>query len=148
MAGAKVGPINNVLGSLFANDPPPAPGAATDPAALKERISAVVSGLLGLVGIPADALKSREHILLSSILDAFWEGGRSLDLAGLIGAVQKPPFQKVGVFDLETFYPAKERFELAMRRSTCSACCIPPRASRASRSCRSRTSPTPSACSW
>ena len=108
--GSDAGLPLSVLRSLS----PPAPGAATDPAALKERISAVVSGLLGLVGIPADPLKSREHILLSSILDAFWEEGRSLDLAGLIGAVQKPPFQKVGVFDLETFYPARERLELAM----------------------------------
>ncbi len=69
---------------------------------------------LRLVGVSADPLRSREHILLSSILDAFWEQGRSLDLAGLIGAVQKPPFGKVGVFDLETFYPARERLELAM----------------------------------
>jgi len=108
--GSDAGLPLSVLKSLS----PPAPGAATDPAALKERIAAVVSGLLGLVGIPADPLRSREHILLSSILDAFWEEGRSLDLAGLIGAVQKPPFQKVGVFDLETFYPARERLELAM----------------------------------
>jgi len=90
------------------------PAGASDPAALKDRIAAVVSGLLGLVGISADPLKSREHILLSSILDACWEEGRSLDLAGLIGAIQKPPFGKVGVFDIETFYPAGERLELAM----------------------------------
>ncbi len=29
--------------------------------------------------------------------------------------MQKPPFDKVGVFDLETFYPAKERTQLALR---------------------------------
>ena len=72
------------------------------------------SGLLGLVGIAADPLKSREHILLSAIVDAAWSRGHALDLAGLIGAVQKPPFDKVGVFDVETFYPAKDRLELAM----------------------------------
>ncbi len=33
----------------------------------------------------------------------------------MIQAVQKPPFDKVGVFDLESFYPAKERMELALR---------------------------------
>jgi hypothetical protein len=59
-------------------------------------------------------LKSREHILLSAILDAAWARGNALDLAGLIGAIQKPPFDKVGVFDVETFYPSKDRLELAM----------------------------------
>ncbi len=93
---------------------PPAGGATADPADVRDRISAAVSGLLGLVGVAADPLKSREHILLSSIVDSAWSQGRALDLAGLIGAVQKPPFQKVGVFDVETFYPARERLELAM----------------------------------
>ncbi len=91
--------------------PPP---AGSDGAATRDRISAAVAGLLGLVGIAADPLKSREHILLSAIVDAAWSKGNALDLAGLIGAIQKPPFDKVGVFDVETFYPAKERLELAM----------------------------------
>jgi hypothetical protein len=98
--------------SVLRSFAPPAAGA--DPAATRDRISATVAGLLGLVGIAADPLKSREHILLSSIVDATWTRGHALDLAGLIGAIQKPPFEKVGVFDLETFYPAKERLELAM----------------------------------
>ena len=92
---------------------PPA-GSGTDPASLKERIAGVVSGLLGLLGIDADPLKSREHILLSSILAEAWEDGRALDLAGLIAAIQKPPFDKVGVFDIESFFPAKDRLGLAM----------------------------------
>jgi hypothetical protein len=88
--------------------------AAADPAATRDRIAAAVAGLLGLVGIAADPLKSREHILLSAIVDNAWNAGHALDLAGLIGAIQKPPFDKVGVFDVDTFYPAKERLELAM----------------------------------
>ncbi len=91
--------------------PPP---AGSDGAATRDRISAAVAGLLGLVGIAADPLKSRDHILLSAIFDASWSKGNALDLAGLIGAIQKPPFDKVGVFDVETFYPAKERLQLAM----------------------------------
>ncbi|MFZ2507210.1 MAG: DUF87 domain-containing protein, partial [Steroidobacteraceae bacterium] len=91
----------------------PPPGGS-DPAGTRDRISAAVSGLLGLVGIAADPLKSREHILLSAIVDSAWSKGNALDLAGLIGAIQKPPFEKVGVFDVETFYPAKDRLELAM----------------------------------
>jgi hypothetical protein len=94
-----------------------APDATTlgDATALKERIGAAVAGLLGLLGIDADPIKSREYLLLSSILDADWRKGRSPDLAAVIQAVQKPPFDKVGVFDLESFYPAKERMELALR---------------------------------
>ena len=108
--GSDAGLPLSVLRSLE----PPEAGAAAEPTALRERVSGVVSGLLGLVGIAADPLQSREHILLSSILDAAWRAGRALDLAGLIGAIQKPPFEKVGVFDLETFYPAKDRLGLAM----------------------------------
>ncbi len=90
------------------------PAAGSDPVATRDRISAAVAGLLGLVGIAADPLKSREHTLLSAIVDAAWSKGNALDLAGLIGAIQKPPFGKIGVFDIETFYPAKDRLELAM----------------------------------
>jgi len=99
--------------SILKSLAPPA-GAGADPASLKERIAGVVSGLLGLLGIDADPLKSREHILLSSILADAWEDGRALDLPGLIGAIQKPPFDKVGVFDVETFFPSKDRLGLAM----------------------------------
>jgi hypothetical protein len=98
--------------SILRSFAPPPEGS--DAGATRDRISAAVSGLLGLVGIAADPLKSREHILLSAIVDAAWSRGNALDLAGLIGAIQKPPFDKVGVFDVETFYPAKDRLELAM----------------------------------
>ena len=35
-------------------------------------------------------------------------------LAGLIHAIQEPPVRRVGVVDVETFFPAAGRFELAM----------------------------------
>ena len=85
-----------------------------DTTALRDRIGSLVSGLLSLLGRAADPLKSREHILLASIVEQAWRAGTSLDMAALIGAVQKPPLEKVGALDLETFYPAKERTELAM----------------------------------
>ncbi len=92
------------------------PAALRDDAdAMRERLMSAVSGLLGLVGVAADPIKSREHILLSSLLDRAWRDGRDLDLAGMIAAIQKPPFDKVGVLDLESFFPGSERFELAMR---------------------------------
>ncbi|MBN1452664.1 MAG: DUF87 domain-containing protein [Anaerolineales bacterium] len=81
---------------------------------LRERISTTVSSLLGLVGIDADPIQSKEHILLSTILDSAWRSAKNLDLAALIQQVQTPPVQKVGVLDIETFYPSKERFGLVM----------------------------------
>jgi len=100
--------------SVLRSFAPPAAGDDTDPAARGERIGSVVSGLLALLGIEANPLESREHILLARILADAWSQGRAHDLASLIGAVQKPPFDKVGVFDLETFYPARERQRLAL----------------------------------
>ncbi|HKQ13364.1 MAG TPA: hypothetical protein VJT80_08000 [Steroidobacteraceae bacterium] len=85
-----------------------------DTAALRERIATVVSGLLALLDRDANPINSRDHVLLSTIFEDAWRKGTGLDLASLIGAVQKPPFEKVGAFDLETFYPAKERLQLAM----------------------------------
>ncbi len=92
----------------------PPPAVLQDSGALRDRILSAVSGLLGLMGINADPIQSREHILLSNILDRAWREGRSLDIASIIQEIQKPPFEKIGVFDVESFYPAKERFGLAM----------------------------------
>jgi len=82
--------------------------------ALRERIAGICSALLGLVGIQADPVKSREHILLANIFENAWKSGHSLDLAALITQVQTPPFPKLGVFDVERFYPEKDRMELAL----------------------------------
>lgn len=85
-----------------------------DAAALRERVATSVSGLLSMLQRDADPIRSKDHILLSTILERAWKEGRSLDLPGLIGAVQKPGFDKVGALDLETFHPAKDRLDLAM----------------------------------
>jgi hypothetical protein len=85
-----------------------------DPELLREHVANTATSLLGLLGIQADPLRSREHIFLATILDATWRKGKDLDLAGLIQEIQTPPVSKVGVFDLESFYPAKDRFELVM----------------------------------
>ena len=80
----------------------------------KERVTSTVTSLLGLLNIQADPLMSREHILLSTILSQMWAQGQDLDLAALIGQIQNPPVTRIGVLDLETFYPAKDRFGLVM----------------------------------
>jgi hypothetical protein len=95
-------------------DAPPA-ALAADPEAVRERLQASVSSLLTLLGIEADPIQSRESILLQNIVAAAWSAGQALDLASLIRAVQQPPFERVGVFDLEAFFPARERTTLAMR---------------------------------
>ena len=81
---------------------------------LREQIQGTVSALLGLVGIEADPLQSREHILLSNIFEHHWRQGDDLDLTTLITAIQSPPVRQIGVFDVDTFFPEKERFGLAM----------------------------------
>lgn len=109
--GSSAGLPLTVLRSLSA---PPA-AVVADGDAFRARITAVVSGLLGLLGVDADPLRSREHILLSTILDRAWREGRELDLGSLVREIQSPPFDKIGILDLETCYPAKDRFALAMR---------------------------------
>lgn len=83
---------------------------------LREKISSTVTALLGLVGLQGiDAVRSREHILLANLFEHAWSQGRDLQLDELILQTQSPPFPRLGVFDVDTFFPEKERFELAMR---------------------------------
>ena len=93
-----------------------APGAdiAGDAELLAERVQSTTSGLLGLLGIDADPLQSREFSLLSAILQQAWKSGQSPDLAALIAAVQDPPFDKIGVLSLDEFFPARQRRGLVM----------------------------------
>ena len=109
--GSNAGLPVSILKSFAA----PPPEMLDDAELLRERIGTTVTSLLGLIGLQADPIKSREHILLSSILDSAWRAGRDLDLAALIHQIQAPPLVKVGVLDLESFFPSKERFALAMQ---------------------------------
>ena len=92
----------------------PAGDAAGNADLISERASGVASSLLSLLGIDADPVKSREHIFITTLLQNEWSGGRSLDLGGLIHLIQNPPIQRVGVMELESFFPEKDRFGLAM----------------------------------
>jgi hypothetical protein len=109
--GAETGLPLSVLRSFS----PPSPELLSDAGALRDRVGSVVSGLLSLLGIEVDPIGSREHILLANILEGAWRAGLSLDMTGLIQSVQKPAFDKLGAFDLETFFPAKDRLKLAMQ---------------------------------
>ena len=74
-----------------------------------------MTSLLALVGIQADPISSREHVLLANLVEHAWREGRDLDLGALIGEVQTPPLRKLGVFDLDQFFPPKERGALALK---------------------------------
>ncbi|MCC9641383.1 ATP-binding protein [Rhodopirellula sp. JC740] len=86
----------------------------SDTDAMRERVTGAASGLLTLLGMEADPLLSREHILISSILDHCWREGRGVSIGDLIGLISSPPITRVGVLDLDTFMPPSERAKLAM----------------------------------
>ncbi|NMB69271.1 MAG: DUF87 domain-containing protein [Chloroflexi bacterium] len=109
--GSTSGVPVNVLSSFAAPDVPWAENRET----LREKISSIVTALLGLIGLnDLDPLRSREHILVSNVIENAWSEGRSLDLTSLILEVQKPRFDRLGAFPLDSFFPEKDRFELAM----------------------------------
>lgn len=108
--GATIGRPLTILKSFNC----PSPEVVADADMFADMISAASSGLLSLLGIDADPIRSKEHILISNILNTTWSKGQNLDLGALISKIQKPPFERVGIMELDSFYPAKERSELAM----------------------------------
>jgi len=108
--GSRSGRPLSIASSLAA----PSPEARADAELVNERVTQVATSLLGLVGITAEPGKSREHVLISVILQRAWAAGEDLDFAGLVMRIQEPPFERIGVLDVESFYPAKERFTLAV----------------------------------
>lgn len=100
--------------SILSSFEAPSKEMMTDTTAIRDRVMSTTSGLMGLLGINADPLKSREHILISTIISKSWEKNIDLDIATLIHEVQAPSFTKVGVLDVDTFYPAKDRLALSI----------------------------------
>ena len=109
--GSNAGLPISVLQSFAA----PSADLVADSDLYRDRIQATVTGLLSLLSIDADPIASREHILLSRLLDHAWRDGNDVDIAGLIASIQDPPITKIGVMSLDSFFPAKDRFALAMR---------------------------------
>src|SRR4051812_49370938 len=89
-----------------------APGKDDDPESAAERASTTAMSLLTLAGVDAES-RGREHTFLSTLFASSWKAGRDLDLPSVIQQVQSPPFAKIGVLEVESFYPAKDRFTLA-----------------------------------
>ncbi|MCB9678912.1 MAG: DUF853 family protein [Alphaproteobacteria bacterium] len=101
----------NVLGMLRA----PSGATADDLEGLRDLVAGTVSSLLGLVGVDADPVKDPRHVVLSRIVEAAWSAGNDLDLESLILGLVDPPFQKVGVFPVDAFFPRDDRMALAMQ---------------------------------
>jgi len=110
--GSTAGVPLNLVGGLGVVAPA---GAVAEPEDIAEQVETTVSALLALVGIDSDPLSGREHILLSNLVIAAHEAGASLDLATLIGQIQAPPFRKLGVLELDAFFPASDRTALALK---------------------------------
>jgi hypothetical protein len=108
--GAQSGLPLSIVKSFAA--PPPELVEESD--LMRERVSTTATSLLGLLGVDADPIRSREHILLATLIDHAWRQGQDLDLPRLIQLIQSPPLQRIGVLELEAFYPEKDRFGLAM----------------------------------
>lgn len=109
--GSNAGHPLTVLRSLDA----PSREVLDDVDLLRDRVASATSGLLALVGLQVDPINSREHILVANLLQDAWSRGVSLTLADLFRGIQLPPFQRVGILDLETFFPEAERAKLALR---------------------------------
>ncbi|PYQ08406.1 MAG: ATP-binding protein [Acidobacteria bacterium] len=108
--GSTAGIPLNILQSL---DAPSVPFASAEED-LRDEVAGIVSGLLGLLQIDADPLRSRDYILLSTLIERAWRAGKGLSLETLIPAVADPPFDKLGALSLESVYPRKERQALVM----------------------------------
>ncbi|MEL6982090.1 MAG: DUF87 domain-containing protein [Actinomycetota bacterium] len=106
--GSNAGVPVDVLGRLTAP-------ATDDPSARQDEVDSTVAGLLGLVGIDSDPLSGREHILLANLITRSWDEGKDLDLPTLLGQILNPPMRKLGVLDLDSFFPASDRNALVMK---------------------------------
>ena len=100
--------------SILASFAAPPQALRDDAELFRERVATTVTSLLGLIGVDADPVQSREHVLLSTLITKAWNEGKDLDLEVLVGQIQKPPIAKVGVMELDSFYPEKERLKLAL----------------------------------
>lgn len=95
---------------------PPKIESLHDPKIL-EQIGGVVDSVLTLLGKSASPF-TQEHVLLSTIIQERWRLGLPTSLQDLVHLVQQPPLQQIGVLDIETFYPERDRKKLALQLNT------------------------------
>jgi hypothetical protein len=108
--GSDAGLPVSILASLAA----PREGWAGNEEALREKISGIVTAMLGLIGLQAEPVKSKEHVLVSNIFEYAWSRGQNLTMEDIILQVQKPPFTKLGVLPIDDYMSEKARTKLSM----------------------------------
>ena len=109
--GSSAGRPLSIVKSFAAPDP----DIVNDADLLQDRVTTAATSVLTLAGVDAEPMRSREHTLIATLFGDAWRGGRNLDLPTLITQIQTPPITKIGVVDLESFFPSKDRFALAMQ---------------------------------
>ena len=109
--GSSAGRPLSIVKSFAAPDPE----IVNDADLLQDRVSTAATSVLTLAGVDAEPMRSREHTLIATLFSDSWRAGRDLDLPALIGQIQTPPITKIGIVDLESFFPSKDRFALAMQ---------------------------------
>jgi len=80
-------------------------------------VNSTVSSILSLIAEQNDS-SSKESILISSIFMNYFTQSKDLTLEELITLIVTPPFAKIGIFDLETFFAQSERLKLALKLNT------------------------------
>ena len=90
----------------------PNPKILSDEQSRQELIQGIVSGLLGLVGVKADPIKSPEHIVVSKMIEEAWLDNQDLDLKQLVVKLRRPSFEKIGILPIYEFFPQKKRHKL------------------------------------
>jgi hypothetical protein len=106
--GSNSGVPIDVLGALRAP-------SSTDEESIHDESAAIVQGLLGMVGVTSDPLSGREHVLMVNLIEAAWAAGENIDLPTLLVRLQDPPIRKLGVIEIDTFYPKADRTTLALK---------------------------------
>ena len=106
--GSDAGVPLNALGRL-------SKPATDDPQVLQDEVDSTVAGLLSLVGVESDPLSGREHILMAHLITRAWKAGTPMDLPTLLGQMMDPPIRKLGVLELDSFFPPKDRTALVMK---------------------------------
>jgi len=110
--GSTSGTPISILASLKA----PAADWESNKEVMLEQIEGTVTALLSLIGSnDIDPVSDPEHILLSKIIADSWAAGKDVDMGELIMQTQNPPFEKLGFFSVDQFFPAKDRMALAMK---------------------------------
>ena len=111
--GSSAGVQISILSSFKA----PSVEVLEDNELLVSLINSTVSSILSLIDEKDDS-SSKEFILISTIFMNSYANQKDLSLEELITYIVTPPFSKVGIFDLETFFPQSERLKLALKLNT------------------------------